>query len=366
MEIDIIPKSLILQWHITERCNWRCKHCYQENYETPEMNLGQISNVLEQYVGLIKKWGIEKMNAHLSVTGGEPLIRSDFFQILARVHKFGDIFSYIILSNGSLLDEEKIKKLKIMGNREYQVSLEGMEENNDIIRGKGSFRKVVKAVKLLLKHGIVVRISLSLSKKNMNDVEAMADFFGSLVENKGHITIGARRIVPWGSGSEMKEFMLEPEELKKFYEGVERINKKMIKKGLSLKVMGGCENGIFNDLISSPALMSVNHCAIMDGRILVLLPNGDVYPCRRLPIKVGNVLEQTLEEIYYSDMMKNLRNKNNKHAVCQKCENFQNCFGGAPCVTYAYTGKINIPDVQCFRAYNNLDEAINNKYTEKI
>ncbi|MFH0969437.1 MAG: radical SAM protein [Patescibacteria group bacterium] len=366
MKEKFIPKSFYLQWHITERCNWRCKHCYQESYKTPEMSLEQLYGVLDQYLALIKKWNIPKSRARMSLTGGEPLIRSDFFSLLARMHKFGNFFNYTILSNGSLIDKEIIKKLKFLGVNNFQVSLEGMEKNNDEIRGKGSFLKVINSIKLLLDNKILnIRVSLSLNKKNAGDVEKLADFLTPIAKGKGNITLAARRMVPWGSASEMKEFIQEPLELKNFYESVERINKRMTEKKCNVRVVGGCENGIFNGLVSNN-LMSISHCGIVDGRLIIVMPNGDVLPCRRLPIKAGNVLKQSLEEIYYSDFMEKLRSKNNKHKQCKNCDNYQNCFGGAPCVTYAYTGKINIPDVQCWRAYDNLEEVRNNKYSEEL
>jgi len=82
----------------------------------------------------------------------------------------------------------------------------------------------------------------------------------------------------------------------------EEINKAMIKNGYKLRVGGGCENGVFNDEISAPDLMSFSQCGVTNGRIIVLLPNGDILPCRRLPIKLGNLYKKSLEEIYYSPL----------------------------------------------------------------
>ena len=82
LKIDIIPKTFKLQWHITECCNFRCKHCYQENYDTPEMSLTQMKDILRQFVELVKKWQIPKNRARLSITGGEPFLHKDFFRFL--------------------------------------------------------------------------------------------------------------------------------------------------------------------------------------------------------------------------------------------------------------------------------------------
>ena len=348
------PRSLIFQWHITERCNWRCKHCYQESYTTPEMNLEMLEKVLNQYVALIKKWQIPKNHASINITGGEPLIREDFFQFLGEVYKLSEHFRFSILSNGSLLTKENAKILKLFGIHSFQVSMEGMEKTNDEIRGEGSFKKILKAIEILVWAGIPARVSVSLSNKNRSEIKELAKTLAPL----GVKSIGARRIVPWGSGSQFKNDVLEPQELRAFYKELEEINKIMIKNDYELRVSGGCENGIFNDEISAPDLMSFNHCGVSDGRILVILPNGDVLPCRRLPIKIGNVYEKSLEEIYYSPLYETWRNKEDSPAECRSCPNFKNCFGGAKCVTYAMTGKT-APDVQCWKLFDNLEEAIN-------
>lgn len=103
------PNFSVFQWHITERCNWRCKHCYQESYTTPEMNLEMLGEVLNQYVELVKKWQLPKNRARVQITGGEPMLREDFFQFLGKVYKLSGHFHFSILSNGSLLTKETLK-----------------------------------------------------------------------------------------------------------------------------------------------------------------------------------------------------------------------------------------------------------------
>ena len=348
------PKLLIFQWHITERCNWRCKHCYQESYATPEMDLEKMQDILNQYVDLVKKWQIPRQHARIQITGGEPMLREDFFQFLGKVYKLSEYFRLAIMSNGSLLTKENAKILKLFGIQSFQVSLEGMEKTNDEIRGKGSFKKILKAIEILLWAGIPARVSVTLTKKNRPEIKELAGILVPL----GVKSMGVRRIVPWGAGAQLKNEVLEPSKLRMLYKELEEINRTMIKNGYELRVGGGCENGIFNDEISGPGLMTFNHCGVADGRVLVVLPNGDVLPCRRLPIKIGNLYEKSLEEIYYSPLYENWRNKKDLTKECHACSNFENCLGGAKCVTYAMTGKT-APDVQCWKLFDNLEEAIN-------
>ncbi len=347
------PKSFIVQLHVTERCNWRCKHCYQESYTTPEMTLKKMEDILNQYINLLKKWGIPKNNARLQITGGEPFVREDFIKFLWRVHRLSKYFPFVIMSNGSLLTKNIVRFLKLIGIQRFQVSIEGLEKTNDEIRGKGAFKKTLEAIKLLVWKNIFTRVSLTLTKKNQSEIRELADVLAPL----GAAALAARRIVPIGVGGQFKDYVLEPNELKNFYKEVEEINKEMIGKGCKFRVKGGCENAIFNDEISDRNLMSYNYCGVADGRAVTILPNGDVLACRRLPIKIGNLYEKSLEEIYYSPLYESWRNQEDITQECRSCSNYKNCLGGAKCVTYALTGKT-APDVQCWKLFNSLDESM--------
>lgn len=348
LEIDIIPKSFKLQWHITERCNFRCLHCYQENYDTPEMSLEQMEEVLKQFVFLVKKWGIPRQQASLSIGGGEPFLYKDFWEFLAKIHKYFVNYRWGLMSNGSLLNQENVKILKSFKIGACQVSLEGLEENNDKIRGQGSFKKALNAIKILTEEGIRTNVSLTITKENINDVFPLVD----LLDKNGVNNFRVRRLAPRGQGSQLIDSVLEPQELLSLYRKLEEVGKDLFKNGSNLRITQWCENGFFWTKQLEKA-----YCGINDGRILTLLPNGDAYSCRRLPIKVGNILEKSLEEIYYSDENKKLRDPEKFPQYCRKnCPVFNRCFGGAKCVTYAYSGRLDIPDIQCPHAYSVLDK----------
>ena len=338
-KIDIIPKFFKLQWHITERCNFRCSHCYQENYDTSEMSLGQMEEVLKQFVALLKKWEIPSRRAELTITGGEPFLHKDFFKLLAQIYKYSANYEWYILSNGSLLNRENVKTLKMFKIGDCQISLEGLEENNDKIRGKGSFGKVFGAIKILTERGIHTSVSLTMTKENIGDLLPLAD----LLAKSGVNEFRVRRLVPWGRGSQLIDSLLKPQELLAVYRKLEEAGGDFSRKGLNFKISKWCENGFLWTDQSRAA-----YCAINNGEILALLPNGDILPCRHLPIKIGNIFENSLEDIFYCDKIKEMRDINKMPGYCRKyCSKFNNCFGGAKCVTYTSSGRLDIPDVQC-------------------
>lgn len=357
--MPISPRHLVFQWHITERCTWRCKHCYQESYTTPEMNIADLFRVRDQFNDLLNSFEI-RPSAHIQITGGEPFIRTDILEFLAGIAKFRELWSWSLMSNGSLLDRENVKFIKQLGVGGLQVSMEGMEKTNDDIRNKGAFGQTVKAIELLQEVGIPTRVSLTLSRKNKDEVFALAKFLASL----GVETLGARRIVPWGRGAEMKEYLMEPEEISDFYRSIEDMNTWMIQHDYRLRIVGGCESGFFYDQVRTHPetwenLMNQGWCGVKEGRIIVILPDGAVLPCRRLPIPVGKLFKQTLTEIYNSPAMMAFRDPGElaKISACQSCVNWKNCFGGALCVNYGLTRRLDIPDVQCKRAFRSLEEA---------
>jgi len=345
----IIPKLFNCQWHITERCNWRCKFCYQSEHPAQDLSLAELITILDKYMNLIAKWKIPSGRARLMITGGEPFVRQDFFQFLEEVSKrqkkYG--FEWGLLSNGSFVDEEKIIKLKELGIKSYQVSMEGMKEKTDDLMGQGCFDKVVRAIKLLVAAEIPVAVSLTLTKKNVKEVFDLVRFCDKLGVN----VLGTRRLIPWGRGKELEEYMLSPKELKDYYLKVVEINKNLARKKKKLRIGIGCESAIFNEeILADPDTdMSLNLCGVSNGRCITIMANGDLMHCRRLPIVMGNALKDDLEEFWYSKPMQDLRSLGNLDPVCKKCKNFVNCLSGARCITYAYSGKLADPDVQCWR-----------------
>jgi len=350
---NLRPVYFALQWHLTERCNWRCKHCYQEkSHIKGELPLKDLIRIFKQYLELIKHFDtVGPHRARLTLTGGEPLLRKDFFVFLEKIYRYNKYFLLSILSNGSLIDKESARKLKKLGVKIVQVSLEGMEINNDAIRGKGAFSKTIRAIEILVKSKINATVSFTLTKQNLSDVPALIKLCKKLRVSR----LGIRRLVTIGKGEALRGYFLSPLELKRFYWYIEKKRKALEIKDERPKffITRGCEEGIFSQEISQP----LNSCAVVTGRILVALPNGDILPCRRLPIKVGNALESSLFNIYYnSSKLQQLRNLNNAYRICKECSYFDRCFSGAKCISYSYFNRLSSPDPQCWRLFRKLPD----------
>ncbi|MCX6758949.1 MAG: radical SAM protein [Candidatus Nealsonbacteria bacterium] len=338
------PKSFHLQWHMTERCNLRCKHCYQDPaFLKEEVTFQALVDILEDFISQIKKWKLPKEVVRISLTGGEPLIRKDFFDFLEKCYQNRSFFQYGILTNGTFLDEKNIKKLKDLEVDYVQISLEGMEEINDYIRGKGVFKKAIKAVKLLKNAGINTNFSITVSKVNLKEVPEVINLSREL-----EVGLGIRRCIPLGSGKKMKKFLLEPKEVRALWHYILKA-----KQNFWRPIGLGCEDGM---LLQDFPQYQAGSCSAGYMSFSVL-PNGDVYPCRRLPLFSGNLLKQSFEDIYYnSKALQKIRNQNNINNICFSCSYYEKCRGGAKCMSFSYFKDASAPDPQCWRLFEILSE----------
>lgn len=338
------PKSFHLQWHITERCNLRCKHCYQDSLRLKEeLGTQELFDILEVFIAQIRKWEIPSEFVRISITGGEPLVRRDFFDLLKKCYQNRSFFRYGILTNGTLLNKENVEKLKKLKVNYIQISLEGMEKINDYIRGEGVFKKIINAVKLLKNAEMELNFSMTVTKLNLKEVPKIINLSKEL-----GVGLGIRRLVPWGRGKQLKSLILEPGEIRALWHYIFEA-----KQNFYHRIGLGCEDGI---LVQDFPGYQTTGCSA--GYLsFTVLPNGDVYPCRRLPLFCGNLLKKSFEYIYYnSETLKKLRNQNNINDVCFLCPFYDRCQGGAKCVSFAYFKDFSSPDPQCWRLFEKLPE----------
>lgn len=316
------PKRLNLQWHVTERCNLRCKHCYQGE-ETPEDLLtSRLHTIFNQYAKFLFD---KKIPGHLVVTGGEPFIRKDFLGLLELIHSRKHLMDYGILSNGSFIDSDIAEFLSMVKPRYVQVSMEGTEETHDSIRGNGSYQKTIKAIKELKKVNIPVLISFTAHKSNYKEFPEVVKIGKKLKVHR----VWSDRLIPMGNGGELTT-MSQHETA----EWLTIMNEERIR----------LEKAWFNktEVVMHRALQflksGVRYRCNAGKSLLTIQANGDLVPCRRMPVVVGNVLETPLEDLYYnSEFLQKLRTEDNIEG-CNECQFKKICHGGLKCLSYAVHG----------------------------
>ena len=162
-----IPSLRYLEFQITDRCNLRCRHCYIGDSLHQDLSFEKILKILKEFE--------EIQGLRLLLSGGEPLLHPHFWEIneVLRDHAFRSV----LLSNGTLITKEIAKRLRV---HEVQVSLDGMKEGHESIRGKGTFEKTLHSIDHLQKADIRVSIATMIHRKNLNEFDSLA----SLIQSK--------------------------------------------------------------------------------------------------------------------------------------------------------------------------------------
>ena len=336
------------QWHITDRCNLRCTHCYQEDYSSSnEMDFQGLKSIADKITRTLTKWG---KKGDIAITGGEPLVKEEAFPLIDYLESSDAIASIDILTNGTLIDDSVVKKIKGLNKiRCVQISLDGASPiTNDEIRGKGVFDKIIKAIRLLVDNGIRVNLMFTLQRRNMNDIPELIDL--AIAERISTLTI--ERFVPTGSGQKMKNELLTPEEIKDVFGYVSnRADQNnanefnIISRSRPLWILfNNCANITpkeNNELVGG--ICSVG----LDG--LCILPDATVLGCRRLPIPIGNLKDDSIEKVWFtSDLLLQIREKQNLKGKCNSCDLVYQC-SGCRAMAYAVTGDYLETDPQCWK-----------------
>ncbi len=322
--------EFILQFHISDQCNLRCKHCYQENYNSKQLKYEEIIKILDQY----KEFLIEKnIKGHINLTGGEPLSNPNFFEILNYIDNNKEYYSFAILTNGTLITDKIAEKISKYKPQYVQISIDGDKKTHEKIRGKGTLEKAIQGVQNLNKYGVYTSISFTAHKKNYKTFKKVVSIAKKARANK----VWTDRLIPIGGAKELVKISLNQKENKKFFKTVYKL---MIKTKETQVTMSRALQFLQTG--------EIPYKCTAGTKLLTVMENGDLVPCRRMPIVLGNVLKENLLEIYKkSNAIKQLE-REEIPKECIKCEHSEKCRGGLKCLTYAMTEKIIGKDPGCY------------------
>lgn len=328
----ILVEKFVMQWHLSEVCNLKCKHCYQENHVPVSLNYSDLLHVLNQYREFLKKL---KVFGHINLTGGEPLCSPHFFKLLDEFKKDKDLYSFSILTNGTLINEDIAKKIASYHPEYVQVSLEGARKTNDYIRGKGVYKKVIKAIKLLKKNNIFVSISFTATKLNYKEFPKVVKY----AEKYKVDNVWSDRYIPLGNNCD-HDYIMNKNDTEEYLKimSQERRRLKLIKSKTNVSMYRALQFQMTNQF--------PYHCTA-GSTLLTVMENADLVPCRRMPIVVGNLLKDNMYHLYKNNkILKDLQKEQIPDECCE-CEHKDMCKGGLKCLTYATFGDLNHKDIGC-------------------
>jgi AdoMet-dependent heme synthase len=339
------PYDFLIQWHLTEICNLRCKHCYQEGGKVNELSLPEIYRVIDEIRDLLQTWHETydlDFTPSFNVTGGEPFLRSGLFDILAKMAETG--FEIYLLSNGTCITLDLAQQVAALGVAGVQISLEGPEEIHELVRGPGSFAAALDGIRNLRQAGVKVSLNATISRMNAPYFQELVD----LAVELGVPRLGFSRLVPSGRGKAWLDQMLTTAEVRQFSENI--LSGRV--EGLEIATGDPMAAQMNTPPPAEDESFPAGGCAAgMSG--LTILADGTVTPCRRLPIPLGRVGVNPLREIWAaSPVLAQLRDKSRYHGKCGLCRRWSACRG---CRAIAYASAQSRghpdflgPDPQCF------------------
>lgn len=337
--------EFFIQWHLTERCNLRCLHCYQTRLRPGELRLDQIEAVIAEVSETLEAWsGLYDIPFSLSynMTGGEPYLRPDLFDILKSIGSRKTVF--YILTNGSLITSDIAQRTAESRANGVQVSLEGPQHVHDKIRGRGSFVAALDGVSHLVSAGLTVTLNTTLSRINAEHASDLAQ----IAKDCGVRRLGFTRLVPSGMGKALSSEMLDSESLRSLYTQLLSLQTEEVE----IVIGDPLASQIQRDGVPKEAgsMLALSGCAAgISG--LTFLSDGTVVPCRRLPIPLGNVASDALRDIWAtSPVLNRLRDRKAYRGRCGKCERWSIC-RGCRAIAHACSDKEDgylDDDPQCF------------------
>jgi radical SAM protein with 4Fe4S-binding SPASM domain len=369
-------------WNLTYTCNLRCKHCYEDaGIHRPELSTEEVFLAVDK-LSNIAGVGVPA----LSFSGGEPLMRKDFFEVAAYTSKRIPYVS--IATNGTLLTKDNVKQLKNVGINYVEISLDGATKtvHEEFRRVPGCFEKTMRGIESCIEEGLDTCIATTIHKENLGEVDKIIELADRLGTRFMHFNY-----IPTGRAKAHIELDLTPKERLAI---LEKIGTKIVELSIRSKEeeerLGKSTTAVDRYFSTCPQYASVvkriarqrrhafavsAHYAAMKGvenvanflggcgagRLYMCLePNGDIKPCVFFPTNKetvrGNIVKNDLEELWDHDpMFWKLRTRENLKAYgvdgrsvgCGSCEDKYIC-GGCRARSYSYFGgDLDSPDIGC-------------------
>ena len=320
--------TFTLQWHLTQVCDLHCRHCYDRS-DRKALELDEAIRVLDDLYDFCRQ---HHVFTQVTFTGGNPMLYPHFNELYKEAADRGFMLAVL----GNPMPRHRIEEMLAIQKPEfYQVSLEGLRDHNDYIRGEGHFERIFDFLDLLKELDIFSMVMLTLTRANMGEVLELAELLRDRVN-----LFTFNRLAMVGEGADLasvdpKDF---PDFLERYMEASEH------NPSMSLK------DNFFNLLRHKQAMPYIGGCAGYGCgaafNFVSLLPDGEVHACRKLPSPIGNIGESSLFEIYHGQAAQRYRGGS---SACRDCEIRPVC-GSCLAVMYGFGKDIfNELDPYCFR-----------------
>lgn len=304
--MDFLPR--IIFWETTKQCNLRCGYCRRLlDQSGPELTSLDALRIIREIKDVFGK-------PMLILSGGEPLLRKDIFEIIYYAYR-ADL-PVALATNGVMLNDTHARRLKEFGVKRVSISLDaGDELAHDLSRGiRGAFRKTLDAAAILRKHGVPFQLNHTLTKSNYHEISRVADLALSL----GAVAVHYFVLVPVGCGKGIESSaMLDAKDCELALSAI-----RQLADALPLEIRPTCAPHYIRFSKDS------RDTGCLAGTAAFFISSeGEIYPCGYLPVKAGSLRNNSIREIWEcSPVLKELR-ENNLKGACSGCELKQRCRG---------------------------------------
>jgi SynChlorMet cassette radical SAM/SPASM protein ScmE len=349
------PRSLDLS--ITNRCNLRCAYCshFTSSGDAGRDMPGDEWHRFFQELNSCAVLGV-------TIAGGEPFYREDLKDLIEGIVR--NRMRFNLLSNGTLITDEMAAFLASTGRcNGVQVSIDGsIPTTHDVFRGEGTFKKALRGITLLMKNKVPVSVRVTIHRKNVTDLEGIAEllleeiglpsfstnsaaYFGLCRKNTGQVQLTA---------DERTLAMSTLLRLNKRYEG--RIS-------ASAGPLAEARDWLFMEEArrkGETLMPGRGHLTGCSGPYSSLAVNADgiIVPCSQMGhIKLGRINEDSLIDIWQNHPeLKRFREREETALInfefCKGCDYIPYCTGNCPASAYTITGHENHPSPDaCLRRF---------------
>lgn len=293
---------LAVHFDLTYRCNERCVHCYLDHEDHGEMSTREVEDILDQLA--------ESGTLFLTLSGGELLLRKDFYEILAYARRLR--FDVKIKTNAILIREADAARIRDLGVRQIQISVYShrAEVHDGITKVSGSLERTINAIRFLRANGLQVMVANVLMRQNAMDYEGVRTLATEL---------GA-------------EYTIDPTITPKMDGNTSTLAYRMPTTQV-LHVFR--DRSLVGEDFCRPASPEENRSdAILDGLpcsaghiACYITPYGDVYPCVQFPLPSGNLRQQRFDDVWHhSPQLNEVRGIRVRDlATCPSCDHVSTC-----------------------------------------
>ena len=326
----------MVAWEVTRSCNLACVHCRASARNEPyagELSTEECFELLDE----ISRLG----RPVIILTGGEPLLRDDIFDIAEYGTSKG--FRMVMAPNGTLVDARTAERLKKVGILRISLSLDGATAaaHDSFRQVEGAFDAVLSAARTACEVGLEFQINSTVTSKNIADIPAIMN----LAIEMGASAFHAFMLVPTGRARDLEDQMIGPDECEKFLRwlhgqvGTQPISIKATCAPHFYRIARQARREVKTDDGSRADGLDTTTRGCLAGVAFCFISHvGDVFPCGYLELNCGNVRGKSLGDIWAgAEPFVTLRDFKNYRGKCGRCEFVALC-GGCRARAYTVTG----------------------------